>query len=175
MADVGQHLRVLEQRRIGAAFAMGVHETTATPGAGQAGATLSRAVTGQARQAGAGMAAESSTGSGNALFPLPQPPWTRGEALKIETPRVDETRHGSKVTRCRDAGIRRAMGVAEPGAVLSRDRDGASRGAGDGPAPKPTRTRTALGGDSHCDLRRCREGGDSRRDLRRAREGGGGG
>ena len=54
-----------------------------------------------------------------------QPLWTKGDALQIETIRKDAKHYDFNVTRCRYAEMYRAMGLAELGAILSCNRDGA--------------------------------------------------
>jgi L-2-amino-thiazoline-4-carboxylic acid hydrolase len=55
-------------------------------------------------------------------------------------------------TRCRYAEMYRAMGLAELGALLSCNRDGAFCEGYD-PRLKLERTQTLMGGASHCDFR----------------------
>ena len=146
-------LSILEQRRIEAAFAKGIYEEMkATLGEEQAKAILSRAIIKLARQAGAEMAAESPEGPSLGHFISLQPRWTRGDALEIEVLRADGTHYDFNVTRCRYAEMYRAMGLAELGAVLSCNRDGAFCEGYD-PRLKLTRTQTIMGGAAHCDFR----------------------
>ncbi len=153
MADTGDRLGILEQRRIEAAFAKGIfEEMAATIGAEQAKAILTRAVIKLAQEAGAAMAAESPTGPSIAHFDAIQALWTKGDALRIEKIRADETHYEFNVTRCRYSEMYRAMGLAELGAVLSCNRDGAFCEGYD-PEMKLTRTQTLMGGASHCDFR----------------------
>ena len=56
------------------------------------------------------------------------------------------------VTRCRYAEMYRAMGLAELGAILSCNRDGAFCEGYD-PKLKLERTQTIMGGASHCNFR----------------------
>ena len=56
------------------------------------------------------------------------------------------------VTRCRYAEMYRAMGLADLGAVLSCNRDGAFCEGYD-PRLKLQRTQTLMGGATHCDFR----------------------
>jgi hypothetical protein len=153
MAAEGERLGILEQRRIEAAFARGIYEEmAATLGAGQAKAILARAVIKLARETGAAMAADSPTGPSIAHFVSLQPLWTKGDALRVEVLRADETHYDFNVTRCRYAEMYRAMGLAELGAVLSCNRDGAFCEGYD-PGLKLTRTQTIMGGAPHCDFR----------------------
>lgn len=153
MAETGDRLGILEQRRIEAAFAKGIfEEMAATIGAEQAKAILTRAVIKLAREAGAAMAAESPTGPSVAHFDAIQALWTKGDALRIEKIRADETHYEFNVTRCRYSEMYRSMGLAELGAVLSCNRDGAFCEGYD-PEMTLTRTQTLMGGASHCDFR----------------------
>ncbi len=64
------------------------------------------------------------------------------------------------VTRCRYAEMYRDMGLAELGAVLSCNRDGAFCEGYD-PRLQLQRTQTLMGGASHCDFRYRRGEGRS--------------
>jgi hypothetical protein len=153
MAEMGDRLGILEQRRIEAAFAKGVfEEMAATLGVEQARAILSRAVVKLARAAGAAMAAESPDGPSIAHFDAIQALWTKDDALRVEKLRVDETHYDFNITRCQYAEMYKAMGLAELGAVLSCNRDGAFCEGYD-PALVLTRTQTIMGGAPHCDFR----------------------
>ena len=81
-----------------------------------------------------------------------QPLWTKGDALRIETLHQDDTRYDFNVTRCRYAEMYKEMGIAELGAVLSCNRDGAFCEGYD-PKLKLERTQTIMGGATHCDFR----------------------
>jgi hypothetical protein len=153
MAAEGERLGILEQRRIEAAFAKGIYEEMAAEiGPEQAKAILARAVIKLAREAGAAMAAESPSGPSIGHFDAIQALWTKGDALRIERLRADDTHYEFNVTRCRYAEMYKAMGLAELGAVLSCNRDGAFCEGYD-PALKLTRTQTIMGGAPHCDFR----------------------
>jgi L-2-amino-thiazoline-4-carboxylic acid hydrolase len=144
---------ILEQRRIEAAFAKGIHEEMAAElGAERARAILTRAVVKLAKLAVAEMARESPTGPSLEHFVSLQPRWTREDALEIEVVEQDARHYGFNVKRCRYAETYRAMGLSELGAVLSCNRDG---GFCEGYDPKLrlTRTQTIMGGASHCDFR----------------------
>ncbi|MDI3305707.1 MAG: L-2-amino-thiazoline-4-carboxylic acid hydrolase [Acetobacteraceae bacterium] len=144
---------ILEQRRIEAAFAKGIYEEmVAAIGAEQAKAILTRAVVKLARQAAAEMAKESESGPSLEHFVSLQPRWTKGNALEIEVLRADAQHYDFNVKRCRYAEMYREMGLAELGAVLSCNRDGAFCEGYD-PKLKLTRTQTIMGGASHCDFR----------------------
>jgi len=144
---------ILEQRRIEAAFAKGIYEEMAAElGPERARAILSRAVVGLAKETAAAMAAESPTGPSLDHFIALQERWTRDDALKIEVTDRTEASYGFNVTRCKYSEMYRGMGLAELGAVLSCNRDGAFCEGYD-PRLKLTRTQTLMGGASHCDFR----------------------
>ncbi len=144
---------ILEQRRIEAAFARGIYEEMAAAlGPEQARAILSRAIVKLAKEAAAAMAAEAPDGPSLDHFIAIQERWTRDDALRIEVVDRSETSYGFNVTRCRYSEMYRAMGLAELGAVLSCNRDGAFC-EGYGPKLKLARTQTLMGGASHCDFR----------------------
>lgn len=153
MADTDERLGILQQRRIEAAFAKGIYEEMAASiGAEQAKAILTRAVVKLARDAGAAMAADSPDGPSIAHFDAIQALWTKGDALRIEKLRADATHYEFNVVQCRYADMYRSMGLAELGAVLSCNRDGAFCEGYD-PEMTLTRTQTLMGGASHCDFR----------------------
>jgi hypothetical protein len=147
--DIG----ILQQRRIEAAFAKGVFaEMAAELGEDRAREILSRAVVKLAKQAAGAMAAEAPAGPSLDHFAAIQERWTRDDALRIEPVARDATRFEFNVTRCRYAEMYREMGLAELGAVLSCNRDGAFCEGYD-PRLKLTRTQTLMGGATHCDFR----------------------
>lgn len=149
-----QRLGILEQRRIEAAFAKGIYEEMkAELGEARAKAILSRAVVKLAKETAAEMAQEAPGGEPSlAHFIALQPLWTKGDALQIETLRKDGRHYDFNVTRCRYAEMYREMGLAELGAVLSCNRDGAFC-EGYHPKLKLERTQTIMGGATHCDFR----------------------
>ena len=67
-----------------------------------------------------------------------------------------ETEFHFNVVRCRYSEMYRELGLAELGAVLSCNRDGAFCEGYD-PKLKLERTQTLMGGASHCDFRYTRE------------------
>jgi len=149
MTDIG----ILQQRRIEAAFARGVFaEMAAEIGPERAKAILTRAVVKLAREAAGAMAAEAPGGPTLDHFEAIQERWTRDDALAIAPVARDATTFAFNVTRCRYAEMYREMGLAELGAVLSCNRDGAFCEGYD-PKLKLTRTQTIMGGASHCDFR----------------------
>jgi hypothetical protein len=149
-----ERLGILEQRRIEAAFAKGIYEEMAAElGRDRAKAILSRAVVKLAKSTAAEMAKEGPGGQPSlAHFIELQPLWTKGDALRIETLHHDDTRYDFNVTRCRYAEMYKDMGIAELGAVLSCNRDGAFCEGYD-PKLKLERTQTIMGGATHCDFR----------------------
>ena len=149
-----ERLGILEQRRIEAAFAKGIYEEMAAElGTERAKAILSRAVVKLAKDTAAEMAKEGPGGQPSLEhFIALQPLWTKGDALQIDTLHKDATRYDFNVTRCRYAEMYKAMGIAELGAVLSCNRDGAFCEGYD-PKLKLERTQTIMGGATHCDFR----------------------
>jgi hypothetical protein len=149
-----ERLGILEQRRIEAAFAKGIYEEMAAElGAERAKAILSRAVVKLAKTTAAEMAKEGPGGQPSLEhFIALQPLWTKGDALRIDTLRKDATHYDFNVTRCRYAEMYKAMGIAEFGALLSCNRDGAFCEGYD-PRLKLERTQTIMGGATHCDFR----------------------
>lgn len=149
MADIG----ILEQRRIEAAFAKGVYEEMAAEiGAERARAILARAVVKLAKAAAGRFAAAAPDGPGLDHFIAIQELWTRDDALRIEVVEHTEAAYGFNVTRCRYAEMYREMGLAELGAVLSCNRDGAFCEGYD-PKLKLARSQTLMAGATHCDFR----------------------
>lgn len=152
-----EQMPILTQRRIEAAFAKGVYEEMkAELGEAAAKRILANAIIKMAKAAAAEMAKEAGTGLDG--FRSIQPRWTAEDALRIETLQSTDTALDFNVTRCRYAEMYRAMGLAELGAILSCNRDGAFCEGFD-PRLKLTRTQTIMGGASHCDFRyRLEEG-----------------
>ena len=149
-----ERLGILEQRRIEAAFAKGVYEEMrAELGEASAKRILSNAIIKLAKQTASEMAKEGPGGKGSLEhFIALQPLWTKGDALRIDTLRSDAKTYDFNVTRCRYAEMYRAMGLAELGAILSCNRDGAFCEGYD-PKLKLKRTQTIMGGATHCDFR----------------------
>ena len=81
--------------------------------------------------------------------------WTAEDALRTEVLDSTPTTFNFNVTRCRYAEMYRAMGLADLGALLSCNRDGAFCEGYD-PKLTLTRTQTLMGGASHCDFRYTR-------------------
>jgi hypothetical protein len=146
-------LPILTQRRIEAAFAKGIYdEMKAEVGEATAKRILSTAVIRLAKQAAAEMAREAPGGASLDSFRGIQPRWTAEDALRIDVVKSTDREFHFNVTRCRYAEMYRSMGLAELGAVLSCNRDGAFCEGYD-ERLKLQRTQTLMGGASHCDFR----------------------
>src|SRR5271165_5136421 len=147
-------LPILTQRRIEAAFAKGVYdEMKAEVGEAAARRILSNAVIKLAKQTAAEMARQASDGQPSLeSFRAILPRWTAEDALQIEVVKSTDSEFHFNVTRCRYAEMYRDMGLAELGAALSCNRDGAFCEGYD-PRLKLHRTQTLMGGASHCDFR----------------------
>jgi len=149
-----ERMGILQQRRIEAAFAKGVYEEMkAELGDAQAKAILTRAVVKLAKQTAGEMAKEGPGGQPSLdHFIALQSLWTRDDALRIEPQHRDATHYDFNVVRCRYAEMYKEMGIAELGAVLSCNRDGAFCEGYD-PKLKLERTQTIMSGATHCDFR----------------------
>ena len=147
-------LPILTQRRIEAAFAKGVYdEMVAELGEAAAKRILANAVIKLAKQAASDMAKAAPGGTPSLdAFRAIQPRWTAEDALRIDVVKSTDSEFHFNVTRCRYAEMYRAMGLAELGAVLSCNRDGAFCEGYD-PRLKLERTQTLMGGATHCDFR----------------------
>jgi len=145
---------ILTQRRIEAAFAKGVYdEMKAELGEETAQRILSSAVIKLAKQAAAEMAKQAPDGKANLdSFRAIQPRWTAEDALRIDVVKSTASEFHFNVTRCRYAEMYRAMGLADLGALLSCNRDGAFCEGYDSQL-KLQRTQTLMGGATHCDFR----------------------
>jgi hypothetical protein len=148
------HLPILTQRRIEAAFAKGIYdEMKAELGEAEAKRILSSAVIKLAKQTAAQMAQEAPGGQASLdSFRAIQPRWTAEDALRIDVVASTPTTFDFNVTKCRYAEMYREMGLADLGAVLSCNRDGAFCEGYDAKL-KLTRTQTLMGGATHCDFR----------------------
>ena len=147
-------LPILTQRRIESAFAKGIYdEMKAELGEATAKRILSSAVIKLAKQTAAEMAKQAPGGKPDLdSFRAIQPRWTAEDALRIDVVKSTNTEFHFNVTRCRYAEMYRAMGLAELGAILSCNRDGAFCEGYD-PRLKLQRTQTLMGGATHCDFR----------------------
>ena len=150
-------LPILTQRRIEAAFAKGIYEEmAATFGADAAKKVITNAVVKMAKSTAAEMAKQAPGGDPTLdSFRAIQPRWTAEDALRIDVIKSTETEFHFNVTKCRYAEMYRDMGLAELGAVLSCNRDGAFCEGYD-PKLKLQRTQTLMGGATHCDFRYTR-------------------
>jgi hypothetical protein len=147
-------LPILTLRRIEAAFAKGVYdEMKSELGETIAKHILASAVIKLAKEAAAEMARQAPDGEPSLdSFRATQPRWTAEDALRIDVVKSTDSEFHFNVTRCRYAEMYRAMGLAELGAVLSCNRDGAFCEGYD-PRLKLQRTQTLMGGATHCDFR----------------------
>jgi hypothetical protein len=145
---------ILTRRRIEAEFAKGVYdELKAELGEEAARRILTSAVVKLAKQSAAGFAARAPDGQPSLdHFRAIQSLWTAEDALRTEVVKSTDTEFHFNVVRCRYAEMYREMGLAELGAVLSCNRDGAFCEGYD-PKLKLERTQTLMGGASHCDFR----------------------
>jgi L-2-amino-thiazoline-4-carboxylic acid hydrolase len=144
---------ILTRRRIEAEFAKGLYdEMIAEVGEETARRVLANAVIKLARAAAAKMASEATGGPSLEHFQDIQKFWTAEDALRIETLTSGPNEFNFNVTRCRYAEMYREMGLAELGAILSCNRDGAFCQGYD-PKLKLTRTQTLMEGATHCDFR----------------------
>lgn len=78
--------------------------------------------------------------------------WSADGALETETIELTDDSFSFDVVRCRYAELYRSLGLADLGATLSCNRDGALV-EGFNPNVELTRTQTIMGGASHCDFR----------------------
>jgi hypothetical protein len=157
-APMSETMPILTRRRIEAEFARGIYEAMkAELGEATARRILTAAIAGMAREAGAAMARQAPGGAPDLdSFRAIQSLWSAEDALHTEVLESTPTTFHFNVTRCRYAEMYRAMGLAELGAVLSCNRDGAFCEGYD-PKLKLTRTQTLMGGATHCDFRYTRE------------------
>jgi len=149
---------VLTRRRIEAEFARGVYDAMkAELGEAAEKRILTAAVIRMAKEGAARMAQDAPGGAPDLdSFRALQSLWTAEDALHTDVLESTPTTFHFNVTRCRYAEMYRAMGLADLGAVLSCNRDGAFCEGYD-PKLKLTRTQTLMGGASHCDFRYMRE------------------
>jgi hypothetical protein len=144
---------ILTRRRIEAEFAKGIYdEMIGEVGEETARRVLTNAVVKLAHAAAAKLARDAPSGPNLEHFRDIQKFWTAEDALHIE--RVDSASNefNFNVTRCRYAEMYCEMGLAELGAVLSCNRDGAFCQGYD-PKLKLRRTQTLMEGATHCDFR----------------------
>ena len=151
---------ILTRRRIEAEFAKGVYEEMkAELGEATARRILSSAVVKLAKAGAAEMARQAPGGKPDLdSFRDIQRFWTAEDALRTEVVASTPTEFAFNVVRCRYSEMYREMGLAELGAILSCNRDGAFCEGYD-PKLKLARTQTLMGGASHCDFRYTRSEG----------------
>jgi hypothetical protein len=151
---MAESLPILTQRRIEAAFAKGIYDEMKTElGEEAAKRILANAVIKLARRTAAEMAKDAPDGKASLeSFRSIQPRWTAEDALRIDVVKSTDSEFHFNVTRCRYAEMYRAMGLADLGAVLSCNRDGAFC-EGYSQHLKLKRTQTLMGGATHCDFR----------------------
>ncbi|MCC6718716.1 MAG: L-2-amino-thiazoline-4-carboxylic acid hydrolase [Acetobacteraceae bacterium] len=149
---------ILTRRRIEAEFARGIFaEMKAELGEPAAVRILTNAVVKLAHAAAASFAQKAPGGQPSLdHFRAIQSLWTAEDALRTEVVKSTPTEFHFNVVRCRYAEMYRELGLAELGAVLSCNRDGAFCEGYD-PRLKLERTQTLMGGASHCDFRYTRE------------------
>ena len=147
-------LPILLRRKIEAEFARGLYaEMVAEIGAEAARRILSNAIVKMAHESAAALAATAPGGKPDLdSFRATRGAWSAGDALRIEVQESTATDYNYNVVTCRYAEMYRDMGLAERGAILSCNRDGAYCGGYD-PKLKLTRTQTIMEGASHCDFR----------------------
>lgn len=144
---------ILARRRIEAEILAPVYdELKAEIGQAAAQALLGRAIRRAAIKAGEDFAARAPAGPDLTHFQDIQRLWTKDDALRVEVLAATPERYDFNVRRCRYAETYRAMGLAEIGAVLSCERDGAFC-EGYNPEIAMTRTQTIMQGADHCDFR----------------------
>jgi hypothetical protein len=155
---MSETMPILTRRRIEAEFARGVYDAMkAELGEAVAKRILTAAVIRMAKEGAARMAQDAPGGAPDLdSFRALQSLWTAEDALRTEVLESTPTIFNFNVTRCRYAEMYRAMGLADLGAVLSCNRDGAFCEGYD-PKLKLTRTQTLMAGASHCDFRYTRE------------------
>lgn len=145
---------LLERRRIEAEFAKAIFDALADEvGRARAVEILAKAVIGLAEAAGRAFAANAPGRRADLLaYAEILPVWRQDDALSIDVKLSETARLEFDVTRCRYADMYRELGIAELGAILSCNRDGAFC-AGFNPAIRLSRTKTIMAGDDHCDFR----------------------
>ena len=150
---------ILTQRRIEAAFAKGIfEEMKAELGEDVAKRILTSAVVKLAKSTAAAMAQDAGGDPGLDGFRAILPRWTAEDALAIDVVKSTPTEFHFNVTRCRYSEMYREMGLADLGAILSCNRDGAFCEGYD-KRLKMERTQTLMGGASHCDFRYRQDAG----------------
>lgn len=112
---------------------------------------LRRVIVDVARSQGAGLA-ESMEGDGLEQFARSMEAWKKDDAIQMEVLEQSDEAFSFNVRRCRYAGLYRALGIPELGAILSCNRDfGLIEGFN--PEIHLTRTQTIMEGADFCDFR----------------------
>lgn len=154
-------LPIIQLRRIEANIIRPIYEEMVRElGKAKARQILGRAITRNAIEQGAGLAAQGEGANDIAGFAALLPNWQKEDALQIEVLDQDEDRFHFNVTRCRYAEMYREMGLSEIGDLLSCNRDGAFC-EGYNPDIKLERSQTIMSGASHCDFRYRMEPGET--------------
>jgi hypothetical protein len=145
---------LLERRRIEAEFAKGIFDVLAEDvGCDRAIEILVKTVVGLAKSAGAAFAGHAQNGRADlTAYAEILSLWQENGALTLDLKTRDANRLEFDVTRCRYAEMYRELGMAELGAVLSCNRDGAFC-IGFNPDIRLTRTQTIMQGADRCDFR----------------------
>ncbi len=146
-------LPIIQLRRIEASIIRPIYdELVRELGRDKAREILGRAIIQNAKEQGASLAARDKGKNDMAGFAALLPNWQKEDALQIDVLKQDENEFHFNVTRCRYAEMYRDMGLAEIGALLSCNRDGAMC-EGYNPNLKLERSQTIMSGASHCDFR----------------------
>jgi hypothetical protein len=145
---------LLERRRIEAEFAKGLLDVLIEEiGRERAIEVLAKSVIRLAEKAGESFATKAQGGHADLLaYAEILKIWQENDALSIDLKVRERNKLEFDVTRCRYAEMYRELGLADLGAVLSCNRDGAFCN-GFNREIKLTRTQTIMGGADHCDFR----------------------
>ena len=146
-------LPIIELRRIEANIIKPIYEEmTAELGEEKARRILGSAIRKAAIEQGRTLAAASEEPADIAGFARLLERWTANDALRIEVLEQDDERFDFNVVRCRYSEMYREMGLADIGALLSCNRDGAFCEGYD-ERLELSRTQTIMSGASHCNFR----------------------
>ena len=146
-------LPIIELRRIEANIIKPIYEEmTAELGEEKARRILGSAIRKAAIEQGRTLAAASEEPADIAGFARLLERWTANDALRIEVLEQDDERFDFNVVRCRYSEMYREMGLADIGALLSCNRDGAFCEGYDARL-ELSRTQTIMSGASHCNFR----------------------
>lgn len=154
---LNEQVGILTRREIEARILKPFYEAVASElGEEKAGTLLRDIVIDAAKDLGAAMR-ERAEDDGLEAFAAQWEPWFRGGALEIETLEQNGTTWAFNVTRCRYAELYKDLGMAELGATLSCNRDGALV-EGYSEDIRFKRTQTIMQGASCCDFRYTKRG-----------------